>query len=160
MSKSTNTLSIILKLNERLFMNALKGITKDQAHERISGHNNPVSWLAPHTVDARYNILYFMGKPAMSPFKSLFENFRPYSSELEYPSLEATKAEWDKVSGLINEALAALTDEHSQAESGIKNPTGDSSNGGWMAFLAQHESYDIGQMGYLKKYLTQEAMAY
>jgi len=28
------------------------------------------------------------------------------------------------------------------------------------AFLAQHESYDIGQLGFLKKYYTAEAMKY
>lgn len=37
---------IIFNLNTRLFLNALEGITEEQAKQRISDHNNPVSWLA------------------------------------------------------------------------------------------------------------------
>lgn len=46
------------------------------------------------------------------------------------------------------------------AESPLKNPIGDSTNGGTLAFLTQHESYDIGQLAFLKKYYTKEAMQY
>ena len=42
----------------------------------------------------------------------------------------------------------------------FKSPIGDFTIGGTIAFLAQHESYDIGQAAYLKKYFTKEAMSY
>jgi len=42
------------------------------------------------------------------------------------------------------------------ADAPFKNPTGDSTIGGTIAFLAQHESYDIGQIGLLKKYFTKK----
>ncbi len=37
---------------------------------------------------------------------------------------------------------------------------GKPANAATIAFLAQHESYDIGQLGFLKKYNTNDAMAY
>ena len=63
-------------------------------------------------------------------------------------------------SRLLKEALASVTEEYLAADSPLKSPIGDFTNGGTVAFLAQHESYDIGQMGFLKKYFTKEAMKY
>ena len=52
---------------------------------------------------------------------------------------------------------AYLCSEHVMA---LRTRIGDFTIGGTIIFLAQHESYDIGQMGYLKKYFTKEAMKY
>lgn len=151
---------IIFNLNTRLFLNALEGITEEQAKERISDHNNPVSWLAAHTVWARYNTLAMLGKPAKNPYDGLFEGFKPFDAATDYGTLAKAKDEWKKVSGLLKEALATVTEEHLAADSPLKSPIGDFTFGGTVTFLAQHESYDIGQIAYLKKYLTKTAMSY
>lgn len=160
MSNSINQLGNILNLNERLFNNSLQGLTEQQANERLSAHNNPLSWLVAHTVDARYLMLLFLGKPAPSPYKELFTNFRAYDPSLGYPSLAEVKKEWQKVSGLLKDAVKSASDEQLAADSPIKSPIGDFTNAGTLAFLAQHESYDIGQIAFMKKYYTKEAMKY
>ena len=153
-------LEIILHLNERLFINALDGITDSQAKERISDHNNPLIWLAAHTVWARYNTAALLGKPGNNPFDGLFENFKPFEESMVFDTLETIKAEWKKASALIREGLTTVSSEHLSSEAPFKNPTGDFTMGGTIAFLVQHESYDIGQAGLLKKYLTKQAMSY
>jgi hypothetical protein len=161
MAKSLYYTESILNMNTRLFLSALNGITEDQAKERISDHNNPVSWLAVHTVWARYNTCAMLGKPAAkNPYDGLFENFKPFDASANYGSLADAKAEWNKASELLKEALAAVTEEHLAADCPLKSPIGDFSFGGTITFLAQHESYDIGQIAYLKKYFTREAMSY
>jgi uncharacterized damage-inducible protein DinB len=160
MTKALSYPALILSLNERLFINALAAVTDDQAKQRLSQHNNPLNWLVTHTVWARYNMAALLGKPGTNPYAGLFEGFRPFDESMKFDSLEKLKEEWRKASALLNEALAAVTDEHLAADAPFKNPTGDSSIGGTIAFLAQHESYDIGQMGLLKKFLTKEAMSY
>ncbi len=161
MAQSTNHLGLILSLNGRLFTNALEGVTEVQAKERISDHNNPLNWIATHTVWGRYMMCALLGKPAdKNPYEGMFENFKPFDDETSLPSLSDVKAEWQKASGLLNDALSAVTDEHLAADAPMKNPTGDFTIGGTIAFLAQHESYDIGQMAFLKKYFTKEAMKY
>ena len=77
-----------------------------------------------------------------------------------YPSLETVKTEWKNASQLLKEALQNVTEEQLAAQAPFKNPMGDFSNGGTVAFLTQHESYDIGQIAFLKKYYTKEAMKY
>lgn len=151
---------ITFRLNHRLFHNAMAGVTEAQAQERISGHNNSFLWIATHTVWARYNMLAFLGQPVENPYNSLFQNFKAYDANDKYPSLDTLKAEWDKISVLLKKAVHEASEEHLAAESVLKSPIGDDTNGGTIAFLAQHESYDIGQMGFLKKLLTKEAMKY
>ncbi|MGH2649341.1 MAG: DinB family protein, partial [Ginsengibacter sp.] len=107
-----------------------------------------------------YNLLMFLGKPVANPYQGMFEGFKPFDSSEKYPSIEEIKKEWQNASGLLKEALGSVSDEQLSADSQRKNPAGDFTNGGTIAFLAEHESYDIGQMGLLKKYLTKEAMAY
>ncbi len=157
---SVYQLELIFNLNERLFLNALEGVTDKQAKERISENNNPLIWIATHTVWARYNMLAFLGSPVKNPYEGMFENFRPYDKTDKYPDLDAVKAEWRKAGSLLRDALHSVTEEHLSSQSALKNPTGDFTNEGTVAFLAQHESYDIGQIGFLKKFHTKEAMKY
>lgn len=151
----------ILKMNTRLFLNALEGVTEEQAKERISGHNNPLNWLAAHTTWARYFTCAMLGKPAAkNPYDGLFDNFKPFDATADYGTLAKAKEEWNKASALLADALTSVTEEHLAAEGPLKNPVGDLSFGGTITFLAQHESYDIGQIAFLKKYFTKEAMKY
>ncbi|MEP7228772.1 MAG: DinB family protein [Ginsengibacter sp.] len=160
MNNSVYQSKIIFNMNTRLFNSTLQGISEEQARERISGHVNPVIWIASHTVWARYNALMFLGKPAENPYNGLFENFKAYDPSLDYSSLAEIKEQWNKVSTLLDDALESVTEEHLAGESPIKSPIGDFTNGGTVAFLAQHESYDIGQLGLLKKFFTKVAMSY
>lgn len=160
MNNSIYQSKIIFNMNDRLFNSALEGITEEQSKERITGHVNPVNWIASHTVWARYNTLMFLGKSADNPYNGLFENFKAYDVLLNYPSLSEIKNEWKKVSALLNDALGSVSEEHLAGDSPLKSPIGDFTNGGTIAFLAQHESYDIGQLGLLKKFFTKEAMSY
>lgn len=160
MNNSINHLQSIFNLNTRLFNNTLAGVTEEQSAERVSDHSNSFKWVATHTVWARFNMLMFLGKPTANPYPGLFENFKPFDAADKYPSLDEIKKEWQKGSELLNEALKAVSEEHLAADSPLKSPIGDNTMGGTLAFLAQHESYDIGQLGFLKKYLTKEAMSY
>ncbi|MGK2860508.1 MAG: DinB family protein [Chitinophagaceae bacterium] len=147
-------------MNTRLFDNALAGISEEQGKERMSEHNNPINWIAAHTVHARYLMLIFLGKPTTNPYNDFFDNFKAYDATLAYPSLEEIKKEWTKVTALLSDALKSVTEEQLAADLPIKSPIGDFTNGGTLAFLTQHESYDLGQLGLLKKYFTREAMSY
>jgi hypothetical protein len=160
-TSSIHQTELIFNLNTRLFLNALAGVTEEQAKERISDHNNPLIWLAAHTVWARYNSCAMLGKPtAKNPYDGLFENFKPFDAAANYGTLTQAKAEWNKASELLKEALASVTEEHLSADCPLKSPIGDFSFAGTVTFLAQHESYDIGQIAFLKKYHTKEAMSY
>ena len=50
----------MFNMNSRLFLNTLEGVG-EKAKERVSGHNNPLNWLATHTTWAGYNTYIFYG---------------------------------------------------------------------------------------------------
>lgn len=160
MKSSIYYTQLVLNLNERLFLNALAGVTEEQAKERISNHNNPLIWIATHTVWARYNMAMLLGKPGNNPYNGMFENFKAYEDSMHFPTLETLKNEWEKASGLLKEASESVSEEHLAGDAPFKNPIGDFTIGGTIAFLSEHESYSIGQIGFLKKFLTKEAMSY
>ncbi len=140
---------IILNMNSRLFLNALEGVTDDQAKERISDHNNPLNWLATHTVCSRFMICMLLGKPAAkNPYEGIFENFKAFDPATSYPTMEGIKKEWATATTLLEAALSLVNEEHLATDSPLKSPIGDFTIAGTIAFLAQHESYDIGQMGF------------
>ncbi len=160
MSNTFKQVENIFNLNTRLFMNALEGVTDEQAKERISGHNNPLNWLTTHTVWARFNTCALLGKPAKNPYEGMFENFKPFDPNHKYPTLAENKKEWNNATAILKEAMENVNDEFLAAQSPWPSPIGDNTNAGTAAFLAQHESYDIGQIAFLKKYFTKEAMKY
>ena len=160
MENSIHQLKNIFNLNSRLFVNTLEGISDQHAEERIAPHINPIIWIAAHTLWARINTSMFLGSQVENPYNDLFANFAPYDKSKKYPSLSSIKSEWRQATESLNKGLENATSDQLSAEAPLKNPTGDFSNAGTVAFLAQHESYDIGQLGLLKKYFTKEAMSY
>ena len=161
MAKSIHQSELIFNLNSRLFHNALEGVTDEQGAVRLTDHNNSLNWLAAHTTWARYNACMILGKPAASnPYAGMFENFKPLDPNTAYPTVSETRTEWDKATALLKEVLAEVSEEHLAADCPLRSPIGDPSNAGTVAFFAQHESYDIGQIGFLKKYFTKDGMKY
>ena len=160
MKKSSYQSEIIFNMNERLFLNSLAEITEQQAKQRISTHSNPLIWIAAHTVWARYNVSMLLGNLNVNPYNNLFEGFKPFEEAMKFPSLKEVKTEWEKSSDLLKKTFSIVTEDQLKVESPIKSPIGDSTLDGTITFLAQHESYNIGQMAFLKKFLTKEAMRY
>lgn len=161
MKPSIIGLANILKLNERLFINALENITHEQAKERLTEHNNPINWLSNHILWGRYKILELLGKTEhKNPYMGLFENFRPYDEDIKLNQIEYIKEEWSKVAILINEALETVTEERLAEEAKSVTPIGISTIFGSLSFLVWHESYHLGQVAFLKKYYTTEPMKF
>lgn len=160
MKRSTYQSELVFNMNDRLFINALDGVTDAQATERLSDHNNPLIWIATHTLFARYNLLNLLGDQTPNPYNEQFGNFRAFDPNDKFPTLDALKAEWQQLAPKIKQAFEQVSEAHLAAEAPAKTPVGDFSFGGFINFLSAHESYDIGQMAFLKKYYTGEAMKY
>ncbi|WP_072922427.1 DinB family protein [Chryseobacterium sp. OV279] len=161
MIQSITGLANILKLNDRLFINALENITNEQAKERLSEHNNPVNWLANHILWGRYEMLDLLGKAReKNPYKELFENFKPYDEDTVLNQIEYIKEEWSKVALLISDALETVTEERLAEEAKSVTPIGIPTIFGSLSFFVWHESYHLGQVALLKKHYTAEPMKF
>jgi len=142
----------ILSLNSALLLRALDGVDQSTAEKRPNDRTNSLAFLACHALDARFYLLRLAGHERTNPWQSLFDAATDVSSMKEYPPLYELVAEWEELHEATLDHLAGLTAVELDAECGDRFPTEDRSVLGGIAFLAFHEAYHVGQMGFLRKY--------
>lgn len=150
----------LLQLNSRLFVNCLKDIDDETARTRINERTNNVAFISSHVVDTRYYLAHLLGIEATNPFKEVLEGLNNIEQFTEFPVVREVRAAWREVSRLLSERFATLTAEELRAASSGSFPIEDGSVLGAIAFLIQHESYHIGQLGFLRKCFELEPMSY
>lgn len=154
----TNVIAMY-SMQTRLFNNAMSGITTEQSLIRPSENNNHVAWLAGHTVSTRYMASMMAGAPKEEPYPELFAQGKGIQDS-GYPSIEDLTKDWNPISEHFIGALNNLDAAALSAEPPFPTPIGINSIAGFLTFLAHHEAYTIGQIGYLRKFLGHEAMKY
>ena len=159
MHPSILPLSRIFELNTMLFANTFDGVDTDSAQRRIDEQTNSMAFLACHLLDARYYLLKLLGRSETCPFQSLFDGANSIDDFTEYPPLPDLLSCWDTVSALLEQALSNVAEDSLVGESPLKTPCG-STLLDTLTFLAEHESYHIGQLGFLRKYLGYSPMSY
>jgi len=150
----------LLRLNSRLFVNCLEGVDDDMARRRVDDRANNVAFIASHVVDARYFLADYLGVKAANPFKELLAGLKSIADFTEFPVIREILVAWHDVSGLLEERFPRLTAAELAAASPQSFPIDDASVLGGVAFLIQHESYHLGQLGLLRKCLGLEPMSY
>jgi len=148
------------RLNHRLFLNCLRGLDDAPARKRPSDGVNSIAFIALHVVDARYFLVRQMGGRAESPFAALLKDVNRVADLRACPSVEAIRQAWCAVEGRLERRFAAMPRERLARRSTVRFPVGDPTVLGSIAFLLQHESYHVGQLGMLRKYLGLGPMGY
>jgi uncharacterized damage-inducible protein DinB len=153
-------------LDNRLFNNVLEGIEDIKGSKRLSEQVNHLQWIAGHLTNSRYGIAAAIGLKASFPYSDIYTDpsqppphNRALSGSLKYPSLTEIKKSWNDLAAAFVEKISGLGSE--QLTSGIPFPvpTGKTFLD-LLSFIASHESYHIGQMSIIRKYLGLDAMSY
>ncbi|MFN0177683.1 MAG: DinB family protein [Gemmatimonadales bacterium] len=150
----------LFNLDTRLFGNCLADLSDAQAGLRPNEHTNSVAFIAGHLVETRAWMARYVGLDCPSPFGGVLEHATSIDQIPVLPSLEAIRAGWDEVSPRVAERLEAMTPADLAAPSSQRFPGVANTVLGGIAFLVKHESYHIGQLAYLRKYLGLPAMSY
>lgn len=150
----------VIRLNTRLFRNCLDGVSDENAIVRPNGATNNLSFIACHLVDARHFMAGFLGLDASNPLADLLATARSVDDVPELPSMKRIRHAWDQVSRDLEACMNDLDFDDITAPSHHRFPVDDPSIGGAIAFLVQHESYHIGQLALLRKFLGYPAMTY
>jgi hypothetical protein len=165
-----SSIQIIAKqfaLHNRLFNNVLEGIQDTNGNKRVTEEVNHLQWIAGHLANSRYNFAPVIGIKETFPYKELYTDptlpppsNRPISEAIKYPSLSETLKYWNSLAPVFVEAVSNLSDAQVSAEFPVGTPIGDKTLLGFFGFLTSHESYHIGQMSLVRKYLGLDAMSY
>ena len=160
MIPSLHPLLEILKLNTRLFLNAVDGVDAETAAERIDGRTSSIGFVSIHLLDARFYLAALLKAQAVHPFKEMFEKIQSIDDVERYPDLDEIRAAWNDVSKALIERIPSLEEADLRADAPIAFPVDDKTVLGGMAFLLEHESYHIGQLGFLRKFFNLDPMKY
>ena len=154
-------------LHTRLFNNVLEGVEESLAGKRMTEEVNHLQWIAGHLTNARYNYAPMIGLNDTFPYKELYmdptappPNNRAINASIKYPSLSEILKCWNDYSPAFVEAISKLSDVQLSAELPFGTPINDKTMLGFLGFLTSHESYHIGQMSIIRKYLGLGAMSY
>ena len=153
-------LAAIFELNTDLLLNCLDGLSQDEAQRRLDGGGNSIIFLAAHLADTRHFLLGRLGHPLANPLSRYLADARRIEDIGEWPTLEELRRGWLGVSGQLAEVLAELESGALDRTGTHRFPVGDSSPLGMLAFLAQHDSYHVGQAAFIRRQLGKSAMTY
>ncbi len=135
-------------------LNALKGLEKEELLRRPSDSVNHMLWIAGHMTVSRCSLTYLMGEQVESPWKDLFSRGAKTTEIKNWPDISKIKAVWRDVSEVMIGRMENLTEfELSNSITPELFRFDDKTLRGAILFRGYHESYHIGQIAYLRKWL-------
>ncbi len=111
-------------------------------------------------VDARYFLAGYLGLPDANPFADLLSDASSIEEIPTLPALSVVRRVWSELAPTLDACLGTLDEDELRSPSRQLFPVSDPSLLGAISFMIQHESYHIGQLALLRKYLGHPAMKY
>ena len=160
MDPSLSALATILKLNTRLFLNCLDGVTAEMLRSEPAPEVNHIGLIACHVIDARRYILKLLDVEEPDPFGGRLEGVQAVADMTWCPGVGELTSWWRDLAPKLDARLETLTPGDLAKPVDMPFPTDDHSVRGAIAFLAQHDSYHIGQIALIRRCLGLPAMTY
>lgn len=144
----------LLTINATLAAKAVDGLAPDELLRQPGEHGNPMLWILAHVVATRGGLLKMLGASWDQPaWAATFTRGNARPAAADYPPVAQVLATLTATEGAIKAALDAMTDEQWNAASPRSFPVADTSMRGALAFFGFHESYHVGQLAYLRRWL-------
>ncbi len=141
----------MFKNNTDLVTRALEGIPPEQWMRRPGDASNHLMWIVGHLIWARGALLRTLDSEWSLHWAKQFARGAKLEEVVQYPRVEEMRNTWSDSCQELAACLSKASPEllakpHDQ-------PTFDGKVAGYIAFLAFHETYHVGQISYLRKWL-------
>lgn len=153
MDQAISTVVPLFRATDKLFHDALAGVERTDLLRRPHDNSNPMIWVAGHAMTSRAALTRIAGERIENPWSDMFARGATVDDNVSYPEVSEIVSLWDNVTQKLMPRLAELTDEELSQPSPFPIPTGDKTKRGAIIFLNYHETYHIGQLAYLRKWL-------
>ena len=150
----------IYDYHTKMFINVLDGVSDKDAQNRLNTKATHIAWIAGSLVYQRQFLANAVGIDIKQTSEKLFENNKGIQDNVIYPPLSEYKDDWNKISPLLKEALANMSEEDLNGPDPFKMPGGNYNFFDITIFSIDRESYCIGQIGLYRRLLGYEAMKY
>jgi uncharacterized damage-inducible protein DinB len=152
-------LAAIFRLNTDLVLNCLAGVPDELARRRGSTQTNSISFLLAHLIESRHYLAQLLGFPLPTSLPAGLAQARSLDEAGELPPLAILERAWERIAAHLAVHLERL-DTAALRRDGRHFPGSDGTLLGALAFLAQHESYHLGQIALLRRQAGLPGMRY
>ena len=153
MSEDLSIITGMFKANAGILEKAMQAIPAEQWFAKPAEGSNHLMWIAGHVVVHRAKVLKMLGSPWSAPWESLFARGAQQAAPEQYPEAAEIQRAWSEVSAKLYPSLSNAPAEVLDKAVPEKTPSFNGKVGGSIAFLGFHETYHVGQITYLKKWL-------
>ena len=153
MSTDLQTLTNQFKFNNGIYERTVRGIPAEQWLIQPSEGSNHLLWVVAHAAVTRAVGVRLLGGEWSAPWQNLFTRGQPRVDNGHYPSVAEVQQAWHEISGKLLSALPTASPELMGKAVEKGKPSIDGTVGGTVGFLCLHESYHLGQMGFIRKWL-------
>ena len=153
MNMDFSILKGMFKTNSDIFEKATQAVPPEQWYKQPSEDSNHLLWVAGHVVVHRAVGAELLGAQWSAPWRKLFSRGAKRVAHDRYPNPEEIRRAWNEVSEKLANTLSNVNEEDLAKPAPEGVPTMDGKVGGFVAFLCLHETFHVGQLTYLKKWL-------
>lgn len=151
-------IATIFAANDDLALRALDGLTPQQMWEAPTNRDNAMLWLAGHLVQTRTQLLGLLGESFDTGWGDRFNRGASVGDPDGYPARDEIERVMRNVSRRLQSRLAMLSDVQ-LAEPPAAAIPGVKTIADQVGLFAFHDSYHVGQMGFIRKALGYPALA-
>jgi uncharacterized damage-inducible protein DinB len=158
-STYTKLLIEIFQINSNLLNNCFKDVKEEFAQKSINNNNNFIQ-IAIHILDARYYISELLGLKNAFQFREIFSKADKPNNIKLLPSTKEVLSDINNMTDLIISKLLVLEEKNLKKNISYNFTYVESTILGSITFLIQHESYQVGQLGYIRRHLGMDSVKY
>ncbi len=143
----------MFKVNTDIINKAIADISPEHWFQKPGDNSNHLMFILGHLVVHRGKTLKTLGVNWDNPWAQLFARGAERVADAEYPSIDEMRAAWNQVSAELAGTLKQPNPDVLAQDAPKGPPTFDGKISGTIAFFAFHDTYHVGQVSYLRKWL-------
>ena len=157
-SARTQGLLSLFDYQTGFFPKALEGISEADMHNRLNTEANHPAWLAGSLVAQRFMMTAETGTGLRQTGEELFQNNRGIQVDVQYPTITAYLADWQRITPEARQALVTIDDQKldSEIDMGRMKMTYYE----MICFTIYREASIIGQLALWRRLLGYPALQY
>jgi hypothetical protein len=149
---------VLYEMHTDFLLRALEGIKETDAQKRLDTEANHIAWITGSVVAGRYMLAKSFGIDLESTTGDLFKDNKGIIADADYPTLDAFKKDWEKISPLLQEALNKASD--AQLNEPFEMPGMKISMFEMISFSTYRDANCIGQIALWRRLLGYTGMNY
>ena len=143
----------MFKANTDIVNKATADISPEHWFQKPGDDSNHLMFVLGHLVVHRGRTLNTLGVDWNTPWAPLFARGAERVADADYPSIDEIRAAWNQVSTELSAVLRQPNEEVLTKDAPKGPPSFDGKISGTIAFYAFHDTYHVGQVSYLRKWL-------